>query len=339
MAPSCVRPSGHGGNRLFASASLVVQHDQVERRQEQSSPIGVINPVTLDDISYSAPALASWQGRMYLAWTGGDGRIRVQTSADGQHFSEPVSLVCESYGPRPADTHTRKSRLDSQAPFPLPGDLALRSGPTFARAPALAATEYGVDMAWRDPDRRIRVLRATPDGEPREIILPETSAVAPSIAGLGPKLSLAWTGWDGHINVVGSHEESFHPAVRLDHTSANSPALCSVDGGLVLAWTGTDRHINIDLPGSGSFDHPQRLEHTSDEGPAIGAIGNRIALAWTGADDHVNIAVIHDGMSRSTGVRPDGTTFYSPAITNHRGHFVLAWTGSDGRVRLSDLRI
>jgi hypothetical protein len=324
---------------VFAQAPLVVQHDQVDRRQEQSSPIGVIHSVTLDDISYSAPALASWQGRMYLAWTGGDGRICVQTSADGHHFSEPVSLVYESYGLRPADTHTRKSRLGSRAPFPLPANLALRTGPTFPRPPALAATEYGVDMAWRDPDRRIRILRATPDGEPREIILPETSAVAPSIAGLGRLLALAWTGWDGHINVVNSHDESLHPPVRLDHTSANSPALCTLEGELVVAWTGTDRHINIDPPGTGPFGHPQRLEETSDEAPAIGAIGRRIALAWTGADDHVNIAVMHDGGSRSEGVRLDWTTFYSPAVTAHGGHFVLAWTGSDGRISLASLRI
>lgn len=325
--------------RVFASVSLVVQHDRVERRQDQSaSAIGVINPVTLDVISYSAPALASWQGRMYLAWTGGDGRICVQTSADGHRFSEPVSLVYESYGPRPADTHTQKSRLGSRAPFPLPGDLALRSGPTFPRAPALAATEFGVDMAWRDPERKIRVLRATSDGEPREILFPETSAVAPSIAGVGRELALAWTGWDGHINVVRFEDESSDSPVRLDHTSANSPALCSLEGGLVLAWTGTDRHINIDLTSAGSFGHPQRWEETSDEGPAICAIGKRIALGWTGADDHVNVAVIHDGMSRSKGERLDQTTFYSPAITSHGGHFVLAWTGSDGRISLADLR-
>lgn len=329
-----------GGGRVARSAARVVQHGQVERREEPTAVrMGVVSSGTLDDQSHSAPALASWRGRLYLAWTGVDGRIRVQTSADGSHFSKPVPLVYESHGPRPDDTHSRKSRRGFGQEFPLAPALGFRGGQTFARPPALAATEYGVDMAWRDPDRNVRILRATREGKPREITLAETSAVAPSIAGLGPSLALAWTGWDGHINIVGPQEESFDSGVRLDHRSANSPALCSIDGGLVLAWTGTDRHINIDLASSGSFGHPQRLGETSDEGPTICAIGKRIALAWTGADDHVNVALIDDGKSASKGVRLEPTTFYAPAITNHSGHLVLAWTGSDGRIGLADLQV
>src|SRR5512142_791783 len=47
---------------------------------------------TLPETSSFAPAVAEFSGGLAIAWTGGDGRLNVETSPDGSTFGNKVTL-------------------------------------------------------------------------------------------------------------------------------------------------------------------------------------------------------------------------------------------------------
>jgi len=77
---------------------------------------------TLPETSYLAPAIANFNGKIYIAWTGTDGRLNVESSSDGTTFGNQVIL-----------------------------------NQTSNAGPALASFGGDLDIAWTGTDGRLNV--------------------------------------------------------------------------------------------------------------------------------------------------------------------------------------
>lgn len=278
--------------------------------------------ITLAERSSAAPALASWQGRLYLAWTGTDTHLNVMSSADGRSFSDHYRLDHKSY-----KTETSMSSSTSSG---------FSETTTVALAPSLAASEGGVDLAWTGSDGHVNVMRSA--GSPPHLRLSETTSVAPSLAALGPELALTWTGTDRHLNVVVSSGSSFGRPLRLDQKSSGSPALCALGSAeLAVGWTGTDRHLNVMVSYQTAFGPPLRLDDKSSEGPALCSLGpSELALGWTGTDRRLNLVVSRNGKFGGAR-RLEEKSVHAPAVCVHFDQLFVAWAGSDLRLNLVGL--
>jgi len=189
-----------------------------------------LTTVTLREKSSAAPALTSWQGRLYVAWTGTDTRLNVMSTPDGRSFSDKIRLDEKSY------------RTESSSSM---GPGGSSTTDYICLSPALAGSASGVNLAWTGSDGHLNVQLARSAGSPAHLRLLETSRVAPSLAALGGGIALAWTGSDRHVNLLVSRGGSFSGAVRLDETSTHSPAVCTHLGRLFLAGTGSDGRLNL----------------------------------------------------------------------------------------------
>jgi hypothetical protein len=167
-----------------------------------------------------SPALAVFNGRAYMAWTGTNGQLNVVSTADGVHI-EKVTLPDTS-----------------------------RTGPT------LAAFNGRLYLGWTGLDGRLNV-ESSANGMTfgNKVTLPETSYIvsgkqvvelSPALASFGGRLYIAWTGTNMHLNVESSaNGMTFGNKVTLGDTSDAAPALAietpAVKGQptrLVLGWTG-----------------------------------------------------------------------------------------------------
>jgi hypothetical protein len=206
--------------------------------------------VTLNaDITPSlTPAATVFDGRLYLAWTGTDGRLNVISSADGVHFANKVTL---------ADTS--------------------RTGP------ALAAFNGRLYLGFTGLDGRLNV-ESSANGVTfgNKVTLNETSflvfgkhvvELSPALASFGGRLFISWTGTNTHLNVESSaNGVTFGNKVTLGVTSEAAPALTveqpAVKGQptrLVLGWT--------------SVGNPTIITLTSTDGRTF---GGKVASKQTG---------------------------------------------------------
>jgi hypothetical protein len=225
--------------------------------------------VTLPDSSVSglvSPALAVFKGRLYLAWTGGLNELNIESSSDGVHFSNKVTL-----------------------------DLTSRV------APSLAVFDGRLTMCWAGLDGRINLI-STPDGTHfgNQVILNQSSNQAPSLAAYGGQLWIAWTGIDEfhHLNLISSSDGVHFPkaAFQTSQESLTAPAMTveqSATPGqpscLVLAWMGTNNQLNYmyTTTGAAVFSRAVMLPQFAESGVAVCSPGpGRLAVGWTGLDDY-----------------------------------------------------
>jgi hypothetical protein len=283
--------------------------------------------VVLAERTGASCAVASWQGRLHLAWTGSDMRLNTISSPDGWHFEGKRTLSHRSY-----KTVTRSSGSSSGRSL---SDTTTEYVPL---APALAATASGLVLAWTATNRRLNVS-GPGMGDAGYLELGETSSNPPALGAEGHNLTLAWTGTDSHINLLHVHAGAWSSPWRLDETSSCAPAVCMAGQDpteMVLAWTGTDRHLNLLQTRDGVWGQPWRLDEKSAAAPAICAISDTLVLAWTGSDRHVNLLSLQRGVPAAP-VRLDATSSCSPTLCPHLDALVLAWTGTDGRPNLLHL--
>jgi hypothetical protein len=240
--------------------------------------------VTLPERSNLSPSVAAFGGRLYLAWTGLDGRINVESSADGVHFSNKVTL-----------------------------------GEFSGSSPALAVFDGRLDLAWTAFDGRIN-LASSADGVRfgNKVTLNQTSfkpvviakihtqmEMAPALATFDGRLWLAWTGSDPqhHLNTMSSADGiNFNQLATYVATSEDGPALAVQHGAsagqpdrLFLGWTGVGNKLlnvmstTIDAPG---FFNPTTLGQTASNGIALNSPApGTLDIAWAGTDVryHINL--------------------------------------------------
>jgi hypothetical protein len=221
-------------------------------------------PVTLPDSSISTrvpPALAVFNGRLYLAWTGGLNLLNIESSSDGIHFGNKVTLNV---------------------------------------APSLAVFNGRLCIGWTGTDGHLNLI-STPDGTDfgNEVTLTPGSFQPPSLCAYRGQLWIAYQGTDSghHLDVMTSSDGiHFGSPFQSSQTSPAAPSMTveqSATPGqparLVLAWMGTNDQLNYmyTTTNAAGFSKAVTLAQFAENGVAVCApAAGRLAFGWTGLDGY-----------------------------------------------------
>lgn len=234
----------------------------------------------LGEYSYHGPALAAFNNRLYIAWTGTDkyALLNVKSSGDGDTFINKVTL-----------------REDS------------------AYGPALAVFNNRLYLAWTgvDPQHSLNIISSA-DGVHfvGKQILGQSSISGPALLAAvdwphphtKPTLFITWTGPDKVMNIAGSED-----GVHFDFSDTRIPSETSNDRPVLFPWnnvngtalmtlwfTGTDSRLNsltsVTPPFGSTFTEKKTFDDTSVAGPSM----YHGYLVWSGTDSahHINIRLV-----------------------------------------------
>jgi Peptidase A4 family len=187
-----------------------------------SNTFAGLNKTTLPEQSPCAPAIASVNGLLYVAWKGdSNDNINVMFSTD--------------------NGHSFKGKLTSPETTPV--------------APCLVGHNGKLIIAWKgDTIDNIFVAEVTgngssPTGFKNQITVTETTTDRPALASSQGKLFLGWKG-DGNdqLNLLYSEDDGGHFIGKYTspETSPFGPSLTQGPDGLYIAWKG-DGNDNINM--------------------------------------------------------------------------------------------
>jgi hypothetical protein len=250
--------------------------------------------------SEQSPALASHNGRLFLAWKGaGNDNLNLMFSEDnGASFRGKKTFLETSY-----------------------------------HAPALVSHDGRLFLAWTGReastgDEKLNIAKVTffgntaggfgIEGLEGKVILGDASEQSPALASHNGRLFLAWKGaGNDNLNLMFSEDNgaSFRGKKTFLETSYHAPALVSHDGRLFLAWTGReastgDEKLNIAKVtffgntagglGIEGLEGKVILGDASEQSPALASHNGRLFLAWKGAgNDNLNLLSSRDGTFQS----------------------------------------
>jgi hypothetical protein len=249
---------------------------------------GIDWKTTLPETSDAAPAIASHDGRLFIAWRGaGNERLSLAFSNDdGRTFEGKLVLDAE----------------ESE------------------HAPALVTHDSRLFLAWTGLDERLNVAKVVLfantaggfgiEGIEAKVTLDETSEAGPALASHLGRLLLAWKGsGNDNLNIAISPDGglSFVGKATLDEESECAPSLGMHDGRLFVAWKGSGNdNLNIARVvlfgntaggfGIEGLENKVTLADTSEAAPAIASHGGLLVYAWQGeAEENIDLRVSRDG--------------------------------------------
>jgi hypothetical protein len=216
---------------------------------------------------------------------------------------------------------------------------------------ALAVLGSRLFLAWTgtDPEHHLNLMSAA-DGAHFEnkVKLTHTSFDRPALAALKGQLYLAWVGTEGegHLNVLHSGDgySNFSVNTKLVDTSFAGPSLTVEDQmqTLWLGWVGNDGegHLNFISSGDGENFGPREppLAETSGFAPGmswyhdLADTPSQFYAAWTGQDAGHSLNHIH---SLWAGTYEGKLTLgygsiAGPALLASAGRIDIFWTDDDG---------
>src|SRR5262245_48844391 len=234
--------------------------------------------VTLGEWSQAAPVLASWRGRLHLAWAGSGGAVNRMSAGDDLVFGDKETLPFAS---------CHQFREHGVACVP----------------PALAATPSTLHLAWRDVDNRLGMLAWSPSGEPARVpvdhmVIPCTIALAAS----GDEPALVWRDAagvqlarlrDGRMGAAARFpDRRWMTPMRLQNElgyadalpvrSRNTVAVTPTVEGTMLAWTTWRGRIVLVPEAGGRFGSPRVLRVRAKSAPALCTYRGDLVVAWVG---------------------------------------------------------
>ena len=277
--------------------------------------------VQLAESSKFAPAFTSFQGKLFLAWTGNDpqGSLNIVSSPDGVTFGKKVTL--------------NESSIAS---------------------PSLCASNDKLYITWtgKDTNKSINILSSS-DGVTfgNKVTLHESSIAAPSLCFWFDRFYLAWTGGDsetlGFINIASSSDgTTFTDKQTLYEKILGGPALSGGGNQLVMAWMGSNPsgdpnpsgYLNLAaLFERGGIASKLTTIQTSNGvgGPSVVLHEGGFALGYVGlgAQDHSLVRMegtLIDGIVALTSkFAYQDTSIAAPVFLELIGNSYVAWTGTD----------
>jgi hypothetical protein len=205
-------------------------------------PLGISNKTTVGDTSPFGPALATFNGALYMAWKGdGNDNLSVMVSTDnGQTFGNKV------VSPETSDC-----------------------------APALAENNGSLFIAWKgsgNDNLNVAVVdtdlsTGIPSGLSNKVTLGDTSPTSPTLGALNGYLFLGWKG-DGNdnLNLMFSSDngQNFGGKLTSPETSDTALAVTVNNGSLFIAWKGSGNdNLNVSLVGLTGFTVPPYVNQTN----------------------------------------------------------------------------
>jgi hypothetical protein len=250
----------------------------------------VTSPATTD----RPPALASHNGRLYLAWKGSG--------------NENLNLAFFDETSRGfVGTHTFGDRSPHQ--------------------PALASHNGRLFLAWTGVgNEAINVAQVLLIGNTQggfgigglenKIVTPMESSTGPALASHNGRLFLGWKGsGNDNLNLAFSEDDgrSFAGTMTFPDSSSHAPALASHEGRLFYAWKGSgNEQLNVARVvligntaggfGIESLENKVVLPEISTQPPTLASHLKHLFLAWKGeGDDNLNIRLSRDGSFNKPG--------------------------------------
>jgi hypothetical protein len=274
---------GSGNQNLNVSKVQTIDTLGVDRIE------ALVEKAILGETSDKAPALASHNGRLFLAWKGaGNDSLNLMFSDDnGRTFRGIKTLSDTSHHPPALASHN--GRLYLAWTGRGEGKLNVAKVILFANT----AGGFGIE------------------GLEEKAILGETSEHAPALASHNGRLFLAWKGsGNDALNLIFSNDNgaSFQGKKPFSETSHHAPALASHNGRLFLAWTGRGQgKLNVAKAiliantagafGIEGLEAKVILEVVSDQAPALASHNGRLFLASKGVSkDNLNLLASRDGL-------------------------------------------
>jgi hypothetical protein len=287
------------------------------------------------EASEENPALASHDGRLFLAWKGTDDKINLMISDDAG-----------------ATFHSKRTL-----------------GETSSHAPALTSHNGRLFLAWKGSGNdklnvaQVILFASTAgafgiEGLKAKVTLGEMSKAGPALISHSGRLFLAWKGsGNDKLNVAkvilfastaGTFGiEGLEAKVTLGEMSQAGPALASHDGRLFLAWKGIDDKINLmfsDDAGA-TFRSKKTLGETSSHAPALTSQNGRLFLTWKGlgntdlnllvSDDNAatfhgkpRVSAVPKAPSHGGGYRATEASSAALALASNGEALIWAWKGS-----------
>jgi hypothetical protein len=257
---------------------------------------------TVAETSYSAPAIATFNNHLYIAWRGTDNHINVEN-------------------------------LDTQAKRTL--------DETTSAAPALAVYNNRLVVAWTGTDGAHHLnVESASDGLNFDVTtrntLPQTTPASdgPALTASHGRLDIAWTGTDSQHKVnyaLSADGKNFGSANQIrGATSPYGPALATgSNGDFYVAWTGMDRFLYVVDGQTGVSPFGGPIPVTSSGAPSLASKGD-LYIAWTDADPingpQLHVGDVNKKQSRAIGEYSDSgpSLAFAPDGTRY-----LAWTGTD----------
>jgi hypothetical protein len=274
--------------------------------------------VTLGDTSPKSPALASLNGKLYIAWKGdGNDHLNVMCSPDnGMTFG---------------------------------GKFV--SGETSPQAPALCVHNGGLVIGWKgDGNDNLNVAHVTLSGNAvtgfsSKTVLGDTSPVSPALASVNGRLYIAWKG-DGNdnLNVMYSANNgaTFGNKFVSGETSPQAPGLVVHNGALYITWKGDGNDnlnvakVNVSGNSITGFTNKVVLADTSQLTPTLTSANGKLYLGWKGdGNDFLNVEnSANNGASFGNKYTSFETSPQAPVLCTHNGRVYIAWKG-DGNDNLN----
>jgi hypothetical protein len=185
-------------------------------------PLSIANKVNLSDTSPNSPAIASFNGQLYIAFLSeGSSNLNIRYSTDsGKTFGNKYTSTEASFD-----------------------------------APVLCMHNGNLYIAWNGKDNdNLNVAQITMNGGQitgfsNKIILSDKSLNSPAIVSFNGQLYLAWKD-DGNnnLNMMYSADggKTFGNKYTSTETSSDAPVLCMHNGNLYIAWKGKDNdNLNV----------------------------------------------------------------------------------------------
>src|SRR3989441_1643949 len=207
------------------------------------TPEGEPGGFTLGYTSDEAPALASHNGALYLAFAGEDGHLYLDFKFNGK----------PNWGPGAVDT----GQLTDDAPTLISLDNQLFLGWT--------GTDEHLNVARVNTAANGTIMNLSPAGEAGGVSLGYTSDVGPALASLNGALYLAHAGQDDNLyldfkafkapdyltGTLRGGKSNWGPgAIPTSQRTEVAPAMAALNNRVFFAWTGTDDHLNVAAIGS-----------------------------------------------------------------------------------------
>ncbi len=206
----------------------------------------------LSEFSTVSPAVAVFNQKLFVAWTG-------------------------------TDQFRQLNIISADQPDPLNFNNKRILGQDSLTGPALAVFQGKLHYAWTgtDTQRQLNIMSST-DGLNfgNKFILGESSNFRPALTSAftapresNRKLFMAWTGTDGRLNIWSSSDGmNFGNKQTFNEYSIGEPALGLDKSGIYIAWTGTDDHHSLNYMSSDfgtNFGNKKTLQASSTAAPAL----------------------------------------------------------------------
>lgn len=265
----------------------------------------------------TAPALASYKNKLYMAWKGKDDDPRIFFSVfDGSRWS-PQQFTSGDRG-----TST---------------------------APALAAYKNKLYMVWKGKDDDPRLFFSVFDGNrwsPQQLTSHDRgTSAAPALATYGNKLFMVWKGKDNDprlfFSVFEGNRWSPQQLTSHDRGTSTAPALATWNNNLYMAWKGkdSDHRLFFSVYNGNAWSQQQLISGVqgTSSAPALACHNDKLSLVWKGKDTDPQIyysAFDGDRWSPQQLTSYDRGTSATPAFATYKDKLIMAWKGKDNDPRI-----